>query len=245
MGYGQFGKHRLAYRYAPMARFLPHCAGALLDTLAPKESVRKLAMLVGFKADPYYVPRRVFTDWQIAQVIRPEIIEGISRLEDLDLNWQTELPDDVLNRISWLEMQTVVSDMWMRDGFQTSASNGLALRTPICDVRLAELLYTVPGTMKCDAKISKPLLVRAAGDGLPMECVIRKKQGFALPFDRYFSGEVKDRIDEFLSGENVRLFKPDVIRRMGRQYREGKLYWSRIWELFMVENWCRVNKVVL
>ena len=133
----------------------------------------------------------------------------------------------------------------MRDGYQTRQHNGIFVRTPLCDVKLAELLFTIPGKMKCDDEISKPMLVRAAGDGIPRVCVRRRKQGFSLPFDRYFSGEVKDRIDEFLSGTTTRLFKPDIIREMGRLYRSGKLYWSRIWELFMVENWCRINKVDL
>ena len=246
MGYGQFIKPRLAYRYSPVMKHLPRFVGAAIDAVAPKEKYRKLAMLAGFKGEPYYTSRRVLTDWQIDKTLNPELKVGSTRFtRPVQFNYTDDLPNDLLNRISWLEMQTVTADMWMRDGFQTSASNGLALRMPICDVRLAELLYTVPGKMKCDEKISKPLLVRAAGDGLPMECVTRKKQGFALPFDRYFFGEVRERIDEFLAGGNVRLFKPEVIRRMGRQYREGKLYWSRVWELFMVENWCRANKIAV
>lgn len=245
MGYGQFIKHQLAYKYAPLMKRLPRCLGAMIDTLAPKEKYRKLAMLAGFNGEPYYVPRRILSDWQIARVLRPELMRECEHLEELGLTTYSDLPDDLLNRISWLEMQTVVADMWMRDGYQTSQHNGIFVHTPLCDVKLAELLFTIPGEMKCDDEISKPMLVRAAGDGIPEACVRRRKQGFSLPFDRYFSGDVKDRIDEFLSGSTTHLFKPDVIRAMGRQYRSGKLYWSRIWELFMVENWCRLNRVSL
>lgn len=243
MGYWQFLKHRLAYKYAPIMKRGPRWSGRLMDAVAPSEKVRKLAMLAGYRGEPYYVPRRILSDWQIAKVINPELrpasIEAVWTKDDY------ELPDDLMNRISWLEMQNVTANMWMRDGYQTSSHNGIDIRTPLCDVRLAELLYSIPGAYKCDPAISKPMLVRAAGEGIPMECVTRKKQGFSLPFDRYFSGEVKDRVDEFLSGNNTRLFKPAVIREMGRQYRAGKLYWSRIWELFMVENWCRLNRVEL
>lgn len=242
-GYGQFAKHRLAYKYALIMKHMPRFVGALIDAYAPKEKFRKLAMLAGFKGEPYYVPRRILSDWQISKVLRPELLPNCARLDGLNLTTYSDLPGDLFNRISWLEMQTVVANMWMRDGYQTSHHNGISVRTPLCDARLAELLYTIPGAMKCDAVISKPILVHAAGDGIPHECVVRPKLGFSLPFDRYFSGELKDRIDEFLSGNNTRLFKPAVIREMGRLYRSGKLYWSRIWELFMVENWCRENKV--
>ena len=241
VGYNQFLKHRLAYKYAPIMRHLPRFVGATMDALAPKEKFRKLAMLAGFKDDPYYTSRRILTDWQIEKVLNPDLHP--STPQHLYTATPNNLPSDLLNRISWLEMQTVVSDMWMRDGYQTSQHNGIFVRTPLCDVKLAELLYTIPGAMKCDDEISKPLLVRAAGDGIPDAVVHRPKQGFSLPFDRYFSGEVKDRIDEFLTGKTTRLFKPEVVQKMGRQYRAGKLYWSRIWELFMVENWCRLNKV--
>ena len=243
MGYNQFLKHRLAYKYAPVMRYLPRFVGAAIDALAPKEKYRKLAMLAGFKGDPYYTSRRILTDWQIEKVLNPDLLTSTCSAQLLFE--QQELPSDLLNRISWLEMQTVVADMWMRDGYQTSQYNGISVRTPLCDVKLAELLYTIPGAMKCDNEISKPLLVHAAGDGIPDAVIRRPKQGFALPFDRYFSGEVKDRIDEFLSGTTTRLFKPEVVRKMGQQYRAGKLYWSRIWELFMVENWCRLNRVEL
>lgn len=253
MGYNQFIKHRLAYKYAPLMRYLPRFAGAAIDALAPSEKYRKLAMLVGLKGDPYYTSRRMLTDWQIKKLINPDLLPSTRSLASIAsakeatslLPEHQNMPSDLLNRISWLEMQTVVVDMWMRDGYQTSQHNGISVRTPLCDVKLAELLYTIPGEMKCSNEISKPLLVRAAGDGIPDAVVHRPKQGFSLPFDRYFSGEVKDRIDEFLSGTTTRLFKPAVIRDMGWRYRAGKLYWSRIWELFMVENWCTVNEVGL
>ena len=246
MGYGQFVKHRLAYKYAPLMRHLPRFVGAAIDTLAPSEKYRKLAMLAGLKGDPYSTSRRMLTDWQIAKVVKPELqLPSAYPEANSSLLPRMELPDDLLNRISWLEMQTVVVDMWMRDGYQTSQHNGIAVRTPLCDVKLAELLYTIPGAMKCDKELSKPLLVRAAGDGIPDAVAHRPKQGFSLPFDRYFSGEVKDRIDEFLSGTTTRLFKPNVVRELGRRYRVGKLYWSRVWELFMIENWCQLNGVEL
>ncbi len=243
MGYGQFMKHRLAYRYAPYLRHMPRMFGAALDRLAPSEKFRKLAMLVGFKKEPYYVPRRILSDWQITAMVHPDVLGGISRIENLELPKTAILPDDLLNRISWLEMQTVVVDMWMRDGFQTGSHNGISLKTPICDIRLAELLYTVPGDLKCDNRISKPHLVRAAGDGMPPECVVRPKQGFAFPFDHYFSGSIKERVDEFLCGRDLQIFKKESVVGMGRKYREGKIFWNRMWLFFMIENWCKQNKV--
>lgn len=243
MGYWKFIKHQLAYKYAPWVRKMPRPFGALVEKFASSEKVRKLSMLMGYKGDPYYVPRRILSDRQISLLARPELFADCTHLEDVNLENYAPYPDDLLNRISWLEMRTVVPDMWMRDGFQTSFSNGVSLRTPICDVRVAELLYTVPGNLKCDNTISKPLLVRAAGEGLPVECVTRPKQGFSLPFDRYFSGTVKDKINGFLAGNDLVILNEDSVKRLGAAYRNGKIYWSRIWVLFMIENWCKENRI--
>ena len=150
MGYWRFIKHQLAYKYAPLMRNLPKAVGKLLDFVAPGEKIRKLAMLAGFKGEPYYIPRRILSDWQIMKILRSELLDEAACLEDLELTVYPELPDDRLNRISYLELQTVVADMWNRDGYQTSAANGIEVRTPLLDVALAELLFTVPGHMKCN-----------------------------------------------------------------------------------------------
>ena len=245
MGYWRFIKHQMAYKYAPIMKHLPKSVGRLMDAIAPNEKIRKLAMLSGFKGEPYYVPRRILSDWQIQKLVRPELMEGVSAFEDLELTNYPELPTDTLNRISYLELQTVVADMWNRDGYQTSVANGVDVRTPLLNTELAELLFTVPGKMKCDKNISKPLLVGAAGDGLPDACVTRPKQGFSLPFDRYFAGSLRERIDAFTAGAGCKLFRPEVIRVIGQKYKTGRCSWSRIWELFMVEDWCSRNKVYL
>jgi len=243
MGYWCFIKHQMAYKYAPIMKHLPQAVGRLMDRLAPNEKVRKLAMLSGFKGEPYYVPRRILSDWQIRILVRPELMEGASTFEELEFTGYSELPEDILNRISYLELQTVVADMWNRDGYQTSVANGIDVRTPLLNAELAELLFTVPGNMKCDDNISKPLLVRAAGDGLPSACITRPKQGFSLPFDRYFTGSLKDRIDAFLTGKSSMLFNASAIVSLGVRYRAGKVYWNRVWGLFMVEDWCKRNNV--
>ena len=245
VGYWEFKKHRLAYRYAPFLRRFPRFIGRAINAVAPNEQVRKIGMLAGYKGDPYYLPRRVFNDWQIGRLLKKSLWTDDLMVESIGLTKYEPLPSDIINRISWLEMQTVVADSWMRDGYQTACSNGVSIRTPICDSKIAEILYTVPGSMKCEPGLSKPLLVRAAGSGYPDECARRPKQGFALPFDRYFSGDLKDRIDAFLDGSYCSLFDENALRAIGRQYRAGKIFWTRIWTLFMVEDWCSRNGVCL
>ena len=247
-GYDRFLKHMLAYRWAARfekcgSRLWGGPVGGLLERFAPNEKFRKLGALMAAQCDPYSIPRKVFSAHQVLELLRPELAE-------VPIDYQASVTSafapgrrDLVNRISWLELQNVTTDMWLRDGYQTAAAHGLEIITPLLDRELAELLFRIPGTMKCCPEYLKPLLVRAAGKGLPMDCVTRKKQGFTLPFERYFSGELKDMIDSFLEGRESRLFRPEALRRLGRMYRGGHVNWSRVWVLFAVEYWCRENKV--
>lgn len=237
-GYGCFSKARKAYAAAKVLKFFPRALGGVVTRMARTEPVRKLGMMMGYSGDPYFLTRRIFDDRQIAALlgedVKPPRMEGLM---------PSDLPEEIVNRTSWLEMSTNMTSMYLRDAWQTALPFGLKVLLPLLDCDLVDLMFSIPGSWKCDAEIPKPLLVRAAGDGLPMACVKRPKQGFSLPFDRYLSGALKERVDTFLFGGDSQLFDAHELRRIGTAYKRGHLHWGRVWALFMVENWCRVNGV--
>jgi len=247
-GYDRFAKHVMAYRWASR---LAKCGsavwggmlGPIVEALAPNEKMRKLGALMHLDCDPYSLPRRVFSPAQARSFVRPELRADAEDFQCSATHGYAPGAADLVNRISWLELQTVTTDSWLRDGHQTASVHGLDVRTPLLDRELAETLFAVPGAMKLCPEYLKPLLVHAAGDGLPMECVIRKKQGFSLPFQRYFTGDLKEMIDDFLEGKDLLLFEPAAVRKLGKLYRAGRVNWSRVWTLFVAERWCRENGV--
>ena len=204
---------------------------------------------MSYRYDPYFLSRRVFSDSQMEAILKPDIWQAIGSTRPYPETWDNCFGEgcpetDLINAISWKETYTVLLSMYLHDGWQMSRPFGLDVRTPLSNPDLTSLLFTIPGALKCTPEYLKPLLVRAAGSGYPLECATRKKQGFALPFDRYFKGELKERLDAFLSGETL-LFKGEALRTLERQYAAGKVNWARIWSLFMVENWCQRNQVTL
>lgn len=245
-GYNRFAKNTMAYAWAAKLHKLGsgvwgRAVGPMVEALAPNEKIRKFGALMQNRCDPYSLPRKIYGPNQVLSFVRPELKMPIP---DFQSCYTSEnLPGDLINRISWLETQTVTSDMWLRDGYQTSSAHALGMRTPLLDPKLAELLYTIPGKLKLTPDYLKPLLVRAAGKGLPMDCVTRPKMGFALPFQRYFTGDLKDMIDSFLDGNDLRLFRPEAIRNLGADYRAGRVNWSRVWTLFVAEHWCHQNRI--
>lgn len=234
MGYGAFAKHRMAYRCAKMLKYVPAFAGRALSALAPNEKVRKLGQLAGLRTDPYYLPRRIFGDAALRELAGPGIWEegGFPQLGH-------DAPEgDLLNRISWMECRTSLLSMYLRDGYQMSSANGLEIRSPLVGRRLAELLFSVPGAMKTDAAVPKPLLVYAARGGIPDACVFRAKQGFSPPFERYVKRALRAEWADFFEGGESRLFNGRALRKIKKAYDAGRVSWSRVWALYVVEEWC-------
>lgn len=239
MGYGQFAKHRLSYKYARRLKWMPRWCGCLLEAISPNEKVRKLAQLMGYKDAPYYLPRRIFSDKVIHSLLHPSLGQ-LPAFEQLGGDAPT---NDLLNRISWMELRTNVLSMYLRDGYQTSTPHGLNVRAPLLDKRLAEALFQMKSSLKVDATISKPMLVHAAGDGLPMACVTRQKMGFSLPFDLYFKEVLKDDLNDFFYKGHSTLFDAKALTKIKHDYDNGKISWSRIWALYMVDAWCKQNHI--
>jgi len=245
-GYNRFAKNTMAYAWTAKLCKLGsgvwgRALGPMVEALAPNEKIRKFGALMQNRCDPYSLPRKIYGPAQVLSFVRSELRMSVPDFQSCYV--REALPNDLINRISWLELQTVTSDMWLRDGYQTSGEHALSMRTPLLDPRLAELLYTIPGKIKVASECLKPLLVKAAGEGLPMDCVTRPKMGFSLPFQRYFTGDLQDMIDSFLAGNDVRLFRTAAVSKLGAQYRAGRVNWSRVWALFVVEHWCRQNRI--
>ena len=252
VGYGRFGNQRKCERWARRLGWLPSCLGVPFMKWGTNDKIRKFGQLVGCKTDPYFESRRIFDRYTISQLLRPELREAVRRAEPFSQVWQRTFGTgslasaaDWINATSYKEMTTVLLSMYLHDGHQVSRPFGLDIRTPLLDPKLVSLIFSIPGDWKCSPDCLKPMLVKAAGQGLPWECVVRKKQGFTLPFDRYFNGVMKDRIDAFLFGGDTLLFDPRSLARLGRAYRAGKTTWSRVWALFMVDDWCKRNQVEL
>jgi asparagine synthase (glutamine-hydrolysing) len=238
----------MAYKWAPYFRWIPTWLGNWLSIHGGSEKVRKLAQMFGCRYDPYFLTRRQFSPAWIARLlargVRPDLVKLYAdQMEAVDTAG-IDFGADVINRSSWMEVRHDNLSMYMRDGFQLGEAVGLAGRYPLMDASLAQLLFTIPGEWKCDPQVSKPLLVKAAGAGLPDEIVHRPKQGFSLPFDKYCRAGLKDELEAFVRTGGTGLFKQAEIAAIWQRYLAGKVSWMRIWHLFVVDDWCRRNGVV-
>ena len=242
VGYWDFAKQRMAYKYGNWLRHVPRSVGRLVERCGANEKVKKLGMLMGAKGDPYFQVRRVFSDSMIDRLIGSELSHAGAKVcaEELEALAAAAPKGDLINRISWLELQTSVRSMYVRDGWNMARAHGIEVRSPLLDPELVDLVLGIPGTEKLGS-IPKHLLVEAAGEGLPMACVTRPKKGFSLPFNIYFREALKDEMDAFLSGELWDGLDKRTIQKLWKDYEAGKVWWTRIWGLFVLSYWIKKN----
>ncbi|MBR4290272.1 MAG: asparagine synthase (glutamine-hydrolyzing) [Oscillospiraceae bacterium] len=87
-----------------------------------------------------------------------------------------------------------------------SMYNGLEVRVPFCDYRIAQYLYGVPWDYKDHQGKEKGLLRIAMADMLPQEVLWRKKSPYPKTFDPRYTKLVSQRLEHVLADTRAPLF---------------------------------------
>ncbi|UPV76635.1 asparagine synthase (glutamine-hydrolyzing) (plasmid) [Halorussus limi] len=152
-----------------------------------------------------------------------EASDGATRLDQLmHVDITTYLPDDLLVKVD-----------------RASMAHSMEVRSPFLDHRFIEFVARIPAHLKWRWGEKKWLLKRAFEDLLPDEIYNRSKQGFGIPVNEWFRGELRDWAAERLQ----RLGDRPAFDRGGLQstfcdhqkYRTDAGY--RIWDLVTLETW--------
>lgn len=148
----------------------------------------------------------------------PEIAEAVNGKEYADKAYRSTLNDtDKISGISPLEsrmkeMMRLNFDWFMQTLLdrkdRMSMYNGLEVRVPFCDYRIAEYLYTVPWKYKDYNGVEKGLLREAMKDYLPEKVLYRKKSPYPKTHNPAYLEAVSERLrNEVLSDSNAPIFK--------------------------------------
>ena len=145
----------------------------------------------------------------------------MTRLQYLDL--KTYLPDDLLVKVD-----------------RASMAVSLEARVPMLDHQLLEGLFGLPARLHLNEGGSKSLLKKAMAGSLPAETLGRRKMGFTVPLNRWFSpSKAQWAKDMIRSGAAVELglLRPDAIDRVDLM---PVWRWAaKVWVLLVLEVWAR------
>jgi asparagine synthase (glutamine-hydrolysing) len=251
-GYRRHLAARLAERYAGLARPLTRPLAALLTTVPG--SGRRTDYARRFVAGLAEPPARRYARWasHLDPAVKRELtteefrqaagardslehLAGLFRqaagLDDVDaalaVDVETYLPDDLLVKVDIATM-----------------AHGLEGRSPFLDHELMEYCASLPSALKLRGRTTKYLLRRAVRGLLPGPVVERPKQGFGVPLDRWFRGELRTMVhDVLLDARTLRrgYFRESVVRRLLDEHRRGVRGWhAELWSLLVLELWHRM-----
>ena len=105
-----------------------------------------------------------------------------------------------------------------------SMYNGLEIRVPFCDHRIAEYLYGVPWRFKDHQGMEKGLLRKAAEGLLPEPVLYRKKSPYPKTHHPTYSDLVEKRLQSLLSSKNAPIFEL-ISRQALSEYFDSPRQW--------------------
>ncbi len=238
------------WKYLPSPLRRTISAGSMIFTSGTDQNLKLAALLRANKRliHPYFLSRMLFTFRQQASLFASCDKQAIERAcaalrESLD---QTRSFDPI-NRVSFLESRNYMLNTLLRDSDVMSMAHGLELRVPLIDHRLAEKLFSLPGSWKLSNHTLKPLLVGALQGALPDQIVHRPKRGFTLPFEQWLREqlrfEVEGTLRKLAGGPLAGVFNLEAVQQVWKDFLAGRTSWSRPWSLYVLARWCELNAV--
>ena len=119
-----------------------------------------------------------------------------------------------------VDLETYLPDDLLTMADRMSMAHSLELRAPFCDHRLIELSLAIAPAVKLARGRLKAVLKAAFADVLPRELLTRRKQGFMIPLGRWLRTDLREAMEDLLSGDRVRargLFAPTVVETLKRE----------------------------
>ena len=123
-------------------------------------------------------------------------------LDEVDI-LSTDTPETAEKRkISYLTMNWFMQTLLDRSD-RMAMYNGLELRVPFCDYRLAEYVWNIPWEMKALHGREKGLLRYICRDFLPEEIVERKKSPYPKTHNPSYLKKVKGMLEDIMKDRNA------------------------------------------
>jgi len=136
--------------------------------------------------------RGVFLPYELADLLDPEAArEGLERLGILEIVRAAMSPDPGTDhgRVASLETGLYLRNQLLRDTDWASMAHSLEVRAPLVDALLVERL--APWLAGRPPGGGKALLAASVRPELPRAVRDRRKTGFAVPWARWFDGEIE------------------------------------------------------
>jgi len=142
----------------------------------------------------------------------------------LEMEWNTQLPDQVLAFVDFLSM-----------------AHSVEIRSPFLDYRLVEFVATIPGHLKIRNGNVKDILKKTVEPLIPYGITNRPKEGFVLPIYGWMVEKLKHYSMDVLSEKRLKkhhLLNLEGVRDILESYYSGdRGNAGKVWNLMMFQIW--------
>ena len=170
---------------------------------------------------------------------------GVNRAEQLKENYLKEVNASFISKMQLLDIKTYMVDDILTKVDRASMLNSLEARVPILDHKFAELSFKIPWEYKLKAKSKKYILKESFRHILPPDILNHKKQGFSIPLNLWFKGDLKEfAFDTLLNSSKLSEYlDTKQLRAILENHQKGvRDYSAKIWSLLFLDEWLKQNQ---
>jgi len=160
-----------------------------------------------------------------------------------------------IERVTALATRGYLTNQLLRDIDAVSMAHSLEVRVPYLDPVVVDTALSLPDSAKLgDVSGADPygrtyretgakrVLIDVGRRWLPPDFDVQPKRGFAMPFDAWLRGPLRDVMDDTLDERSIRargLLHPAAVATVRERFRARTASWMEPWLLMMLELWCR------
>ena len=153
-------------------------------------------------------------------------------------------PDtSALRRMLYFDQTSWLPDNLLERGDRMTMAASIEARVPFLDHKLAEFVATLPDHWRTDGWRRKRVLREAARSVLPRVITERRKVGFRVPLDEWFTGHMRDYLcDHLRSADSLTrsYYNSAVLDRILDEHTRGaQTHDKLLWTLLNLEIWHR------
>lgn len=228
--------------------------GAWLAGLPPclvsRGPIRKLSTFirgeVGFLSR-YRLNRRFYREEELACLLKPRLWDALlsaaKEADELSEHEGTIRGTSVVSAASLLQLKTDMVNLLLRDQDAVSMAHSLEVRVPFVDHQVVEYATQIPWSLKLHENEAKYVLKKAVADLLPQPILQRAKMGFIFPMNLWMRNQMEGVVRQALSRESIEkrgFFRYEAVHRLALAFFAGKEPFFKVWNLVVLELWCRL-----
>jgi asparagine synthase (glutamine-hydrolysing) len=172
-----------------------------------------------------------------------DALRSADALSAIALPFEQATATHSLDRMLQADLVTRLPEHTLMLADRLAMARGLEVRSPLLDVRLAELCLAMPARLRVHRGVTKVALRRAAGGWMPQTLVHRGKQGFMFPVAEWLNGTTLPRVASRLTdGPLVHdgWIQADAVNTLVEEHSARHTdHHVRLWQLMSLDSWHR------